>query len=76
VSLDLTNDVILRGVSLYGITGRRMFRTWYEMAGILKSGNVDLRPLITHRFPLEDYVMAIETVRSRQCGKVALEVGR
>ena len=74
VSVDLTNDVILRGVTLHGITGRRMFRTWYEMQGILKSGNVDLTPLITHRFPLPDYAQAIEVVRSRACGKVVLEV--
>lgn len=74
VSVDLSEDVIMRGVTLYGITGRRMFRTWYEMAGILKSGNLDLKPLITHRYPLEDYVKALETVRSRQCGKVVFEL--
>ncbi|OGS48606.1 MAG: L-threonine 3-dehydrogenase [Euryarchaeota archaeon RBG_16_68_13] len=73
VSVDLTNDVIMRGVTLHGITGRRMFRTWYEMAGILKSGNVDLRPLVTHRFPLSDYERAMDVVRSRQCGKVVLQ---
>lgn len=70
VSLDLTGDVIMRGVTLHGITGRKMFRTWYEMAGLLKSGNLDLTPVITHRFPLDGYVKALETVRSRQCGKV------
>ncbi|HEY7589150.1 MAG TPA: L-threonine 3-dehydrogenase [Thermoplasmata archaeon] len=75
VTLDLSNDVILQGVTLFGITGRRMFRTWYEMGGILKSGNVDLRPLITHRFPLDEYEKALEVVRSRQCGKVVFEVG-
>ncbi len=74
VSFDLSDDVIMRGVTLYGITGRRMFRTWYEMAGILKSGNLDLTPLITHRFPLHEYVKALETVRSRQCGKVVFEL--
>jgi len=74
VSLDLNDDVILRGVTLYGITGRRMFRTWYEMGGILKSGNVDLRPLITHRFALDAYEAALEVVRSRQCGKVVFRV--
>jgi len=74
VSLDLSDDVIMRGVTLYGITGRRMFRTWYEMGGILRSGNVDLKPLVTHRFPLHEYEKALEVVRSRQCGKVVFEM--
>ena len=74
VTVDLSNDVVLRGVTLYGITGRRMFRTWYEMGGILKSGNVDLKPLVTHRFPLDDYEKALEVVRSRECGKVVFHV--
>ncbi len=74
VTLNLSDDVIMRGVTLYGLTGRRIFRTWYEMAGILKSKNVDLKPLVTHRFPLDRYEEALETVRSRQCGKVVFDV--
>jgi threonine 3-dehydrogenase len=74
VSVNMSDDVIMRGVTLYGITGRRMFRTWYEMGGILKSGNVNLKPLVTHRFPLDEYETALEVVRSRQCGKVVFEM--
>ena len=74
VTLNLSDDVIMRGVTLHGITGRRMFQTWYQMAGILRSGNVDLTPLVTHRFPLADYEKALEVMRSRQCGKVVFDV--
>ncbi len=74
VTLNLSDDVIMRGVTLYGITGRRMFQTWYQMGGILRSGNVDLKPLVTHRFPLSDYEKALEIMRSRQCGKVVFDV--
>ncbi len=74
VTVNLTDDVIMRGVSLHGITGRRMFRTWYEMGGILRSGNLDLTPLVTHRFPLDAYEEALGVVRSRQCGKVVFQV--
>ena len=74
VTMNLSDDVIMRGVTLYGITGRRMFQTWYQMGGILKSRNVDLKPLVTHRFPLVDYEKALEVVRSRQCGKVVFDV--
>jgi len=74
VTLNLSDDVIMHGVTLYGITGRRMFQTWYQMGGILKSGHVDLKPLVTHRFALDEYEQALETVRSRQCGKVVFEL--
>lgn len=74
VTVNLSDDVIMRGVTLYGITGRRMFQTWYQMGGILKAGNMDLKPLVTHRFPLADYEKALEVVRSRQCGKVVFDV--
>lgn len=74
VTLNLSDDVIMRGLTLYGITGRRMFQTWYQMGGILRSQHMNLKPLVTHRFPLEEYEKALETVRSRQCGKVVLDV--
>lgn len=71
VTLDLARDVVMRGVSMHGIAGRRMYQTWTRMGGILKSGNLDLRPILTHRFPLDDYVEAMEVMRSGNCGKVA-----
>ncbi len=74
VTINLSDDVIMRGVTLYGLTGRRMFQTWYQMGGILRAQHMNLKPLVTHRFPLRDYEKAIETVRSRQCGKVVLDV--
>ncbi len=74
VTLNLSDDVIMRGITLYGITGRRMFQTWYQMGGILKSRNVDLRPLVTHRFPLAEYEKALEVMRTRQCGKIVFDV--
>jgi threonine 3-dehydrogenase len=74
VSVNLSDELIMRGVTLYGITGRRMFQTWYQMGGILRSGNVDLKPLVTHHFPLDEYEKALAVVRSRQCGKVVFDV--
>lgn len=73
-SVDMSKFVT-KGLALYGIHGRRMFETWEEMAGLLKSGSLDLRPLLTHTFPLDDYVKAMEAMRSGNCGKVAFRMG-
>ncbi len=73
VTLDLNVDVIFPGITIQGINGRRMFDTWYQMDTLLVSGKVDLKPLITHRFPLEDFRQAFETGLSGNAGKIILE---
>jgi threonine 3-dehydrogenase len=66
------NQVIFKGLTLKGIYGREMFETWYKMASLLSSG-LDLRPVITHHFPLRDFERAFETMGSGQSGKVILD---
>lgn len=70
--LDLNELVILKGLTLYGITGRRMFDTWYRSRGLLEAGSVDLSGLVTHQFPLEAFEQAFATVEGGECGKVVL----
>ena len=69
VELDLADGVIFKGATVQGISGRRMFETWYQTRGFLESG-MDLSPIITHRLPLSEFVQAFELVRSGQSGKV------
>lgn len=71
VALDLAEGVIFKEITLRGINGRRMFQTWYQTQSLLKSG-LDVRPIITHRFPMERYEEAFELMASGQCGKVIL----
>ena len=66
--------VIFKGLHIKGIYGREMFETWYKMAALLKSG-LDISPVVTHRFPVEDYREAFEIMRSGQSGKVILDWG-
>lgn len=66
------NEIIFKGLELKGIYGREMFETWYKMAAMLQSG-LDLSPMITHRFPVEDYREAFEIMDSGESGKVILD---
>ena len=66
------NRVIFKGLTLRGIYGREMFETWYKMAAMLQSG-LDLSPIITHRFSVDDYQQAFEVMRSGESGKVILD---
>ena len=75
VQLDLVNDVIYKEATVYGITGRTMFSTWTEAADILNSGKIDISPVITHHFPLEEFEKAHEIARSGKCGKILFDIG-
>ncbi len=72
IEFDLSNLVIFKGLTVHGIVGRRLWETWYEIRGLLNSGAVDLRPIVTHRFRLEDFDQAFATMASGQSGKVML----
>jgi threonine 3-dehydrogenase len=66
------NEVIFKGLMIKGVYGREMFETWYKMAAMLQSG-LDIEPIITHRFPIADYLEGFEVMRSGQSGKVILD---
>lgn len=65
------NQVIFKGLELKGIYGREMFETWYKMSSMLQSG-LNIEPIITHHFPVDDYLPAFELMESGQTGKVIL----
>ncbi len=67
-------QVIFKGLVLKGIYGREMFETWYKMTSMLESG-LDVTPVLTHHFPIDDYEDGFEVMRSGQSGKVILEWG-
>ena len=69
------NQVIFKGLTLKGIYGRRMFETWYKMTSMLHSG-LDISPVITHHFPVDQFEEAFAAVRGGNAGKVILDWGR
>jgi threonine 3-dehydrogenase len=71
ITLDLASDVIFKGLRVYGITGRKMFETWYRTQALLAQG-LDLTPIVTHRIPLRDYHKAFELLAGGHAGKVVL----
>ena len=66
------NQVIFKGLIIKGIYGREMFETWYKMASLLQSG-LDLSPIITHTFSVDDFQKGFDTMGSGQSGKVILD---
>jgi threonine 3-dehydrogenase len=65
------NLVIFNMLTIKGIYGREMYETWYKMTVMLQSG-LDIAPVITHRFPYQEFERGFEVMRSGACGKVIL----
>jgi threonine 3-dehydrogenase len=67
----LPNEIIFKGIRVYGVTGRRLFDRWYRLTGLFKAG-LDIRPVITHQFPMTEFAKGFDLIQSGQCGKIIL----
>jgi len=66
--------VIFKGLTIKGIYGREMFETWYKMGALLESG-LDISPVITHRYPVDDFLDGFNQMNTGNTGKVILDWG-
>lgn len=64
--------VIFKMLTLKGIYGREIFATWYKMVHLIESG-LNIAPVITHRFPIDDFEKGFEVMMSGKSGKVILD---
>ena len=74
IVLDLPKEVIFKGITIYGVVGRRMYDTWHQMTRFLRAGEFDPTPVITHRFPMSEFDAAIQAIKSGNAGKVIFEI--
>jgi threonine 3-dehydrogenase len=74
VNLNLAERIIFKGLTVLGINGRKMFETWYQTQALVKSGRIDLRPIITHVLPMRDFDRAFELMRNGEAAKIVLDV--
>lgn len=70
-SLDWS-QVIFKSLEIKGIYGRKMFETWYKMIAMLQSG-LNLTPVMTHHFPVDEFEQAFNVMASGKSGKVILD---
>jgi threonine 3-dehydrogenase len=74
LEVNLATEIIFKGITVYGVIGRRMYDTWIQMSQFLRSGKFDPSSVITHRFPLEEFDAAIHAIKSGDAGKVVFEI--
>lgn len=72
VRLDISNLVIEQGLRIHGVFGRRIYDTWERTQALLRSGALDVSPILTHRFDLADWERGFALIAARHAGKVVL----
>jgi threonine 3-dehydrogenase len=70
ISLNFSEDIIFKGITIQGINGRRMYQTWYQMTALLKSGKLNLHPVITDRISMKDFGAAMERLKTGEASKI------
>ncbi|HNQ71341.1 L-threonine 3-dehydrogenase [Mesotoga prima] len=73
LSFDINGLFTFKGLTMYGITGRKMFETWQVATQLLKNKRIDLSPVVTHILPAEKFEEGFDVMIRGISGKVILE---
>ncbi len=71
--IDVTTNIVFKGIKLNGINGRKMFDTWYKTSSFVNSGKIKLEKLVTHKFKLSEIEKGFEILNKREGMKVVIE---
>ena len=74
VLLDWSKLMVLKDLTVKGIYGRRLWSTWKTTNELLASKKLDISPLITHNFKLEEFEKGMRAVLDGVAGKVRFEM--
>lgn len=66
------NEVVFKGLSLYGVTGRKMYESWDQIEALLESKQLNLDKVVTHELPFDRIDEAFEIMKNKACGKIIL----
>ncbi len=72
ITIDWGKYMISKELTILSVFGRHIWETWEQTTALLKSGKIDLDPIITHRYPLANFEEAMAIMKSGQSGKIIL----
>ena len=74
VEISVADDVLFRGLDIYGVTGRLIWDTWYRTETFLLQHGELLDPMLTDTFSLNTFEDAMSIIMSGECGKILLDI--
>ncbi len=70
VSLNIATDIVFKGITVVGITGRRMFETWDQVTQLIDNKLLHLEKIVTHKINFDEIEEGMALMESGDCGKV------
>jgi threonine 3-dehydrogenase len=70
--IDFARELIFKGVTLQGINGRLMFKTWFQTQNLLDSGKLDITPVLTHELSFDEFDRGMDLIATGEVGKITL----
>lgn len=71
VNLDV-NKIVFKGITVYGVTGRKMYQNWQQIKALLESKKLHLEKIVTHTLKMNQMDEAFKIMNEKNCGKVVL----
>jgi threonine 3-dehydrogenase len=75
IQLEIPTNIMYKEAKVFGITGREMYETWYQVTELVQSGKVDLEKVVSHKLPPEKFEEAFKIAKEAQHGKVEFLFG-
>lgn len=72
ITINVATDIVFKGITIVGITGRKMFETWDQVKALLDADALHLDKIVTHKFPFDQLEEGMTLMESGNCGKVVL----
>jgi len=72
IEINLADDVVFKGITIYGVVGRKIYGTWHQVKDLIDKNLLHLEKIITHQFPLKDINIAAKIMGSGNSGKIVL----
>ncbi|MHA1917743.1 MAG: alcohol dehydrogenase catalytic domain-containing protein [Candidatus Ranarchaeia archaeon] len=74
IEIDVTDQIVFKSAKIFGITGRRMYETWYQLKGLLRKNafKEKVMKIITHKVDIKDLPSGFDLILNNEAGKVAL----
>jgi len=75
IQLEIPTNVMYKEARIFGITGREMYQTWYQVSALIQSRKVNLEKVVTHQLPPEKFEEGFKVAKEAQHGKVEFIFG-
>lgn len=72
ISINVNDAIVYKEARVNGVTGRLMYKTWYDCQNLILSKKIDVKRIIGGVYALKDYEKAFDSIKAGKPGKMLL----